>query len=379
MDRSSSAGASRSIRVHRPRRRRGRVERLGAGALPHGRAARDGRLLSRRRHGRDARSAAYRADPRAGMLLTGDIATMRRLAERTPAVDDGERRRHPSSRPGARSGCATSSCPATRQRRCATLATRGVNVTAQDVPGARCRSARGPARMEATCEHRRAAADRAARRPARARRRELSAGDDLAPAGRPRRSPARSSGQPSSGLLVGAALELIALETLPFGASRYPEWGSAAVVGGAIFADASVASGGRDDHRACSPRSRRRGSAAGRWSSCDSGTRLGSRVGATALEAGARGAVISLQLWASPRISCAAACSPRSPMPALSPLADATVGLWTTDARLSRALVVATAASVAARRGVEDLPCDGRRALVLRRRARRRTPDPASR
>ena len=35
---------------------------------------------------------------------------------------------------------------------------------------------------------------------------------------------------------IGAALELIALETLPFGASRYPEWGSAAVVGGAIFA-----------------------------------------------------------------------------------------------------------------------------------------------
>ena len=29
-----------------------------------------------------------------------------------------------------------------------------------------------------------------------------------------------------------------ALETLPFGASRYPEWGSAAVVGGALFADA---------------------------------------------------------------------------------------------------------------------------------------------
>src|SRR6478752_52168 len=43
-------------------------------------------------------------------------------------------------------------------------------------------------------------------------------------------------GQPASGVLIGAALELIALETLPFGASRYPEWGSAAVVGGAIFA-----------------------------------------------------------------------------------------------------------------------------------------------
>ena len=43
-------------------------------------------------------------------------------------------------------------------------------------------------------------------------------------------------GDSATGLLVGAALELIALDTLPFGASRYPEWGSAAVVGGAIFA-----------------------------------------------------------------------------------------------------------------------------------------------
>ena len=43
-------------------------------------------------------------------------------------------------------------------------------------------------------------------------------------------------GHAAAGLFAGAALELIALETLPFGASRYPEWGSASVVGGAIFA-----------------------------------------------------------------------------------------------------------------------------------------------
>ena len=43
-------------------------------------------------------------------------------------------------------------------------------------------------------------------------------------------------GHPAAGLLIGATLELFALETLPFGASRYPEWGSAAVVGGALFA-----------------------------------------------------------------------------------------------------------------------------------------------
>lgn len=43
------------------------------------------------------------------------------------------------------------------------------------------------------------------------------------------------TGQAAGGLLVGVALECFALETLPFGASRYPEWGSAAVVGGALF------------------------------------------------------------------------------------------------------------------------------------------------
>ena len=43
-------------------------------------------------------------------------------------------------------------------------------------------------------------------------------------------------GRPSAGLLIGVVLELIALETLPFGASRYAEWGSAGAVGGAVFA-----------------------------------------------------------------------------------------------------------------------------------------------
>jgi PTS system mannose-specific IIC component len=43
-------------------------------------------------------------------------------------------------------------------------------------------------------------------------------------------------GDATRGLLVGVVLELIAIATLPFGASRYPEWGSAAVVGGAVAA-----------------------------------------------------------------------------------------------------------------------------------------------
>ncbi|HEX2724061.1 MAG TPA: PTS sugar transporter subunit IIC [Gemmatimonadaceae bacterium] len=43
-------------------------------------------------------------------------------------------------------------------------------------------------------------------------------------------------GNAPAGLVMGAVLELLALEMLPFGASRYPDWGSASVVGGALYA-----------------------------------------------------------------------------------------------------------------------------------------------
>lgn len=42
------------------------------------------------------------------------------------------------------------------------------------------------------------------------------------------------------GLLLGATLELFAVETLPFGASRYPEWGSSSVVGASLFVGGAV-------------------------------------------------------------------------------------------------------------------------------------------
>lgn len=42
------------------------------------------------------------------------------------------------------------------------------------------------------------------------------------------------AGDVTSGLVAGAVLEMIALEMLPVGASRYPEWGTASVVGGAM-------------------------------------------------------------------------------------------------------------------------------------------------
>jgi mannose/fructose/N-acetylgalactosamine-specific phosphotransferase system component IIC len=48
-------------------------------------------------------------------------------------------------------------------------------------------------------------------------------------------------GAPLAGLVCGAALECLALEALPVGASRYPEWGSASVVAGAVAATGAAA------------------------------------------------------------------------------------------------------------------------------------------
>lgn len=43
-------------------------------------------------------------------------------------------------------------------------------------------------------------------------------------------------GNTAAGLLVGLVLECFALETMPFGASRYPEWGPASVAAGVVAA-----------------------------------------------------------------------------------------------------------------------------------------------
>ncbi|MEY4609233.1 MAG: hypothetical protein RL625_1450 [Gemmatimonadota bacterium] len=52
------------------------------------------------------------------------------------------------------------------------------------------------------------------------------------------------AGSPMSGLTIGVALEFFALEAMPFGSSRYPEWGSASVVGGVLFGRAEEGTAG---------------------------------------------------------------------------------------------------------------------------------------
>jgi mannose/fructose/N-acetylgalactosamine-specific phosphotransferase system component IIC len=49
-------------------------------------------------------------------------------------------------------------------------------------------------------------------------------------------------GAPEAGLVCGTALECLALESLPVGASRYNEWGSASVAAGAVASVGATAS-----------------------------------------------------------------------------------------------------------------------------------------
>lgn len=152
-------------------------------------------------------------------------------------------------------------------------------------------------------------------------------------------------GQPMHGLLVGAALEMIALETLPFGASRYPEWGSAATVGGAVFASFPQQPAGSMAMAVIA-------SLATAWVSGWTMVKLRemnaswARARRDALDAGARGTVISLQLRGLTADFVRGAALTAIAMAVFAPLGEAVVGSWDLDARLSRAVLVTVAASV---------------------------------
>jgi mannose/fructose/N-acetylgalactosamine-specific phosphotransferase system component IIC len=153
-------------------------------------------------------------------------------------------------------------------------------------------------------------------------------------------------GQSAGGLLLGAALELIALETLPFGASRYPEWGSASVVGGAIFAS-------HPSHPAGAMTLSTLAALATTWIGGWTMVKLrelnavwaGQRR--DALEAGARGSVVSLQLMGMTADFLRGAALTAIAYALLAPLAAACIALWSVDARISRCVIVGLAASVA--------------------------------
>ena len=153
-------------------------------------------------------------------------------------------------------------------------------------------------------------------------------------------------GAPAGGLIIGATLELIALETLPFGASRYPEWGSASVVGGAMFAARPEQPAGG---MALAIIAALATAWVGGWTMVKL-RQLNARWAARArggLDAGARGSVMSVQLRGLTADLARGALLTLLALLAFGPLVEASLALWTADARQSRAIAAGIATAVA--------------------------------
>jgi mannose/fructose/N-acetylgalactosamine-specific phosphotransferase system component IIC len=154
-------------------------------------------------------------------------------------------------------------------------------------------------------------------------------------------------GDTMTGLLVGATLELIALATLPFGASRYPEWGSAGVVGGAISAALHAEPAGTVTVGVLA-------TLATAWVGGWTLVKLRvwnawlARRKRGALEHGSRGAVVGLQLAGLTSDLVRAMLLTAVAYGLIFPVARAMVAVWSFDEHLSRAVTVGAASAVAA-------------------------------
>ena len=153
-------------------------------------------------------------------------------------------------------------------------------------------------------------------------------------------------GEPERGLLIGVVLELIALDTLPFGASRYPEWGSAGVVGGALYAAAPPGMYGALP--AAMLAALLTASISG-WSMVVLRRAIAGKLTRSrdAIEDGSRDALMSLHLAGMSLDLLRGGAVTFVAMIVFSPLVRAIVVIWGTEPDLSRAVVVATAAIVA--------------------------------
>lgn len=154
-------------------------------------------------------------------------------------------------------------------------------------------------------------------------------------------------GDTATGMLVGVTLELIALATLPFGASRYPEWGSAGVVGGAIAAALHMEPAGTITVGVLATLAT---AWVGGWTlvklrQFNAWLARRKRAG---LEAGARGTVVGLQLVGLTSDLLRAMLLTAAAYALLFPVSRAAVGLWSFNEHLSRAVTVGAACAVAA-------------------------------
>jgi mannose/fructose/N-acetylgalactosamine-specific phosphotransferase system component IIC len=153
-------------------------------------------------------------------------------------------------------------------------------------------------------------------------------------------------GNPSAGLLIGAVLELIALDTLPFGASRYPEWGSAGVVGGALFAAQPP---GMPGALPASLLAALLTASISGWSMVMLRRIIATRLERTrdSIEAGSRDALLGLHLSGMTMDLLRGALVTTLGMIVFSPLVAAIVAIWGSESAPSRAVVVVIAAIVA--------------------------------
>ena len=153
-------------------------------------------------------------------------------------------------------------------------------------------------------------------------------------------------GHAPAGLLIGVVLELIALDTLPFGASRYPEWGSASVVGGALFAAQPT---GMPGALPASMLAALLTASISGWSMVMLRRHIGTRLERTRdlIEAGSRDALLGLHLSGMTMDLLRGALVTTLGMVVFSPLVQALVVIWGSDSAPSRAVVVVIAAVVA--------------------------------
>lgn len=153
-------------------------------------------------------------------------------------------------------------------------------------------------------------------------------------------------GNPGAGLLIGVVLEMIALDTLPFGASRYPEWGSASVVGGALFASHPI---GMPGALPASMLAALLTASISGWSMVVLRRIIASRLERTRdrIEEGSRDALLSLHLTGMTMDLLRGALVTLTAMMIFAPIVRAIVAIWGSDSAPSRAVVVVIAAVVA--------------------------------
>lgn len=159
------------------------------------------------------------------------------------------------------------------------------------------------------------------------------------------------AGVPIAGLICGAVLECLALEALPVGASRYPEWGSASVAAGAIAAGG--APGGVFPNAGALAVSVAVGIGAawlGGWTMVKHRQLIArfARPRLDQLAAGSRNTVVGLQVFGMTADLARGALLGATAFLIGVPVAEAVHANWTLPENVSRAVVITCVAGVAA-------------------------------